>query len=54
MEKKDKKKILEAREKEKQMQAKPPQCIKEVVVDPNTGQQKGRKKKPETKNVLGE
>ena len=56
VEEKDKKKILEAKNKEKEHQGKPPQCIKEVPVDPEPGQDKpkGRKKKPETKNVFGE
>ena len=35
-------------------QGKPPQCIKEVLVEPNKDEPKGRKKKPETKNVFGE
>ena len=51
---KDKKKILEARNKEKEKQGKPPQCIKEVVVDPQPDQPKGKKMKPEKVNVFDE
>ena len=54
MEEKDKKKILESRDKERKNQGKPPECIKEVVVEPNKDEPKGRKNKPETKNVFGE
>ena len=54
VEERDKKKILEARDKERKNQGKPPQCIKEVLVEPNKDEPKGRKKKPETKNVFGE
>ena len=54
VEEKDKKNILEARNKEKEKQGKPPHCIKEVVVDPQPDQPNGKKKNPEKFNVFGE
>ena len=54
MEEKDKKKIMEAKNKEKEEQGKPPQCIKQVVVDPQAHEPKGKKKKQEKVNVFGE